>query len=60
MKGIQANYPGQIEAAAVGLVALKKAGDQKPAVPYLRKTFGLTAAQAVAAIRRADELRLSK
>lgn len=50
-------FPDQIEAAAIGLVALKKAGEQKPAIPYLRKTFGLTPAQAVAAIRRADELR---
>lgn len=48
----------QIEAAAAGLVARCGEGQHMPAVPYLRKTYGLTPLQAVAAIRRANELRI--
>lgn len=48
----------QIEAAAAGLVA--RGVQQQPAVPFLRKTYGLSPIEAVAAIRRANELRSAK
>jgi hypothetical protein len=55
----EASQP-QIEAAAVGLIARGEANQQKPAFPFLRKTYGLSPVQAVAAIRRANELRSAK
>ncbi|MDG4902929.1 MULTISPECIES: hypothetical protein [unclassified Mesorhizobium] len=50
-------HPSKIDAAARFLVATPFQARPKPLLPALRKTFGLSAAEAIEAIRQSHELR---
>lgn len=50
-------HPSQIDAATRFLAATPFEDRPKPLLPALRKTFGLSAAEAIEAIRQSHELR---